>query len=182
MEKIACPIPDLFILKPRIFADERGYFYESYNKKALYDLGIDIDFIQDNQSSSAKNVLRGLHYQLAPYQQNKLLRVVQGCVFDVAVDIRRRSPTFGKWYGVELSAENQLQFLIPAGFAHGFSVLSETAVVSYKCDNYYEPTAEAGIYFADKELNIDWQIADNQAIVSEKDRVLPAFAKAEMNF
>ncbi|NDV45766.1 dTDP-4-dehydrorhamnose 3,5-epimerase [Paludibacter sp. 221] len=182
MEIIETPIKDLLILKPRVFEDERGFFCETYNKIKFHDAGIDIGFCQDNQSQSSYGVIRGLHYQLAPYSQTKLVSVVQGKVWDVAVDLRKSSPTFGQWYGVELSLENHLQLLIPRGFAHGFSVLSETAIFSYKCDDYYNPSSERGVLYNDPKLNIDWKIPFEKAIVSDKDKKNPVFDLAEMNF
>ncbi len=182
MEIIETPIKNLLILKPRVFEDTRGFFCETYNKMTLYDFGIDITFIQDNQSQSSYGVIRGLHYQLAPYSQTKLVSVVQGKVWDVAVDLRKTSPTYGQWYGIELSLENHLQFLIPKGFAHGFSVLSETAVFSYKCDDYYKQSFERGILFNDPALAIDWKIPMEEAIISEKDENHPVFQAAEKNF
>ena len=182
MEIISTPIRDLVIVKNRIFADSRGFFLESYNKKRLAESGINIDFCQDNLSKSSYGVVRGLHYQLNPHCQSKLVSVIVGKVYDVAVDIRKGSPTFGQWFGVELSEENKLQFLIPQGFAHGFSVLSETAVFSYKCDDFYDPTLERGIIYNDPALNIDWQIPLQEAIISEKDLKHPTLEKAEMNF
>lgn len=182
MNLVETGIPDLYIIEPKIFADSRGYFFESYNQQALKTKGIDITFIQDNQSKSTYGVLRGLHYQLGPYAQTKLVRAIQGRIYDVAVDIRTNSPTFGKWFGVELSDENFKQLLVPQGFAHGFSVLSETAIVSYKCDNFYNKECERGIIFNDPSLNIDWKIDLSKAIVSSKDLVHPDLAHAEMNF
>ena len=182
MEIIETPIKDLLILKPRVFEDARGFFCETYNKMTMRDLGIDVNFIQDNQSRSSYGVIRGLHYQLAPHSQTKLVSVVQGKVWDVAVDLRKGSPTFGQWYGVELSLENHLQFLIPKGFAHGFSVLSETAVFSYKCDDYYNQPLERGMAYNDSTLAIDWKIPADKALISEKDKNHPLFNLAEMNF
>ena len=182
MEIIKTPIEDLLIIKPRIFEDARGYFCKSYSEKSFSEAGIDIHFCQDNQSKSDYGVVRGLHYQLNPVSQSKLVSVIVGSVWDVAVDLRKNSPTFGQWYGVELTAENHLQFLVPQGFAHGFSVLSETAVFSYKCDNFYSPTLERGIAFDDPQLNIDWKIPSEKALISEKDKKHPSFAQAEMNF
>ncbi|MGC8803931.1 MAG: dTDP-4-dehydrorhamnose 3,5-epimerase [Bacteroidales bacterium] len=182
MEKIATPIADLYILEPKVFRDERGYFTELFNQKKFQELGFTYQFIQDNQSSSTYGVIRGLHYQLAPFAQTKLVRAVRGRIFDVAVDLRKGSPTFGKWYGVELSEDNFRQLLIPRGFAHGFSVLSETAIVHYKCDNLYHPQSERGINYNDPILAIDWQVPHDRAIVSPKDRMWPNFDKAEMNF
>ncbi len=182
MEIIHTPIEGLLIIKPRIFEDRRGYFFESYNRNKYFEAGIDLDFCQDNQSKSSYGVVRGLHYQLHPYSQSKLVSVVLGIVWDVAVDLRKESPTFGQWYGIELSAENKLQFLLPKGFAHGFSVLSETAVFSYKCDNYYNQSAERGIMYNDPFLNIDWKIPAHQISVSPKDELHPLFQDADMNF
>jgi dTDP-4-dehydrorhamnose 3,5-epimerase len=182
MEIIKTPIKDLLIVKPRVFEDTRGFFCETYNEKAYFDAGIKIRFVQDNQSKSSYGVIRGLHYQLAPYSQTKLVSVVQGAVYDVAVDLRTGSPTFGQWYGVELSLENHLQFLIPKGFAHGFAVLTEEAIFTYKCDDFYNPQAERGIVYNDKSLNIDWRIPADCAIVSEKDTKHLSFQNAEINF
>lgn len=182
MEIISTPIRDLVIVKNRVFADSRGFFLESYNKKRLAESGINIDFCQDNLSKSSYGVVRGLHYQLNPHSQSKLVSVIVGKVYDVAVDIRKGSPTFGQWFGVELSEENKLQFLIPQGFAHGFSVLSDTAVFSYKCDNFYDPAMERGIMYNDPSLNIDWQVPLQEAIISEKDLKHPTLEQAEMNF
>lgn len=139
-------------------------------------------FVQDNESSSSYGVVRGLHYQLNPYSQAKLVRVIQGRVYDVAVDLRNDSPTFGEWVGVELSSENKKQFLIPKGFAHGFSVLSETAIFAYKCDDYYHPEAEGGIVYDDPTLNIDWKVKREDAIVADKDKELPTFGNAKISF
>ncbi|GHT32652.1 dTDP-4-dehydrorhamnose 3,5-epimerase [Bacteroidia bacterium] len=182
MEIIKTPIKDLLIVKPRVFADARGYFVETYNEKTYADNGIANKFVQDNQSKSSYGVIRGLHYQLNPHSQAKLVSVVVGKVYDVAVDLRADSPTFGKWYGVELSDENHLQFLIPQGFAHGFSVLSETAIFSYKCDNLYAPQSEGGILYNDPALAIDWRIPAEKALVSEKDLKLPLLKEAILNF
>jgi len=166
-------IEGLLLLEPRVLQDSRGYFFESYRKAHLEEAGSDYDFIQDNQSRSSYGVVRGLHYQRSPHAQAKLVRVIEGNIFDVAVDIRPHSSSYGKWFGVELSAENFLQLLIPAGFAHGYSVLSDHAVVQYKCDQYYRPESEAGIRFDDPELSIDWKIDPEKAIISEKDKKLP---------
>ncbi|MDR3328037.1 MAG: dTDP-4-dehydrorhamnose 3,5-epimerase [Prevotellaceae bacterium] len=173
MEIIQTPIKDLIIIKPAFFEDERGYFTESYNKDRYFENGITQNFIQDNQSKSSFGVVRGLHFQKGEYAQTKLVSVIAGKVFDVAVDLRQNSDTFGKWFGVELSDENHLQFLLPRGFAHGFAVLSQTAIFTYKCDNFYNKQSEGGIRFNDKSLNIDWKISENQMIISEKDRILP---------
>ncbi len=182
MKIIKTEIPDLLILKPKVFEDDRGYFFESYNEKNLAEQGIQIQFVQDNQSKSSFGVIRGLHYQLAPYSQTKLVRVLEGEILDVAVDIRKKSPTFGKWYSHRLSAENRKQMLVPPGFAHGFSVLSKIAVVFYKCDKLYHPESERGIKYNDQELSIDWNIEPEKMIISTKDKNNPFLKEAEMNF
>ena len=182
MEIIKTPIPDLVIIKPRVFSDARGFFFETYNEKTYQEAGINLHFCQDNQSKSSYGVIRGLHYQLNPHSQSKLVSVVLGAVWDVAVDLRASSPTYGQWYGVELTEENHLQFLIPQGFAHGFSVLTETAVFSYKCDNFYSPTLERGIMYNDPALAIDWKIPADKAVISEKDTKHQLFKDAEKNF
>ena len=182
MEIIKTPIPDLLIIKPRVFGDARGFFCETYNERNYLDTGIDLRFCQDNQSKSSYGVIRGLHYQLNPLSQSKLVSAAVGSVWDVAVDLRKNSPTFGQWFGVELTEENHLQFLIPQGFAHGFSVLSETALFTYKCDNFYSPTLERGIMYNDLDLAIDWKIPADKAIISEKDTKHPLFKEADMNF
>lgn len=182
MTIIKTNIQDLIIIEPKIFEDSRGYFFESYNQNNLKEAGINIQFVQDNQSKSSYGVLRGLHYQLNPYAQTKLVRVLEGSIFDVAVDLRKNSATFGKWFGIELTAENKKQLLVPKGFAHGFSVLSPSAVVMYKCDAFYNKNAESGIIWNDPDLNIDWKIDLKQAILSDKDKLFPEFSKAEMNF
>jgi len=166
-------IKDLVVVEPTVFGDERGYFFESYSKTKFEDLGINIDFVQDNQSFSKKGTLRGLHYQNPPFAQTKLVRVLEGEIIDVAVDLRKYSPTYGKAFSVLLSAENKKQLLVPQGFAHGFSVISETASVMYKCDQFYNKASEGGIKFDDPSLNIDWGMDLKDAIVSEKDQILP---------
>ena len=171
MNFIKTKIEDVIIVEARIFNDERGYFFESYNQKAFKEGGIDCNFVQDNQSKSSYGVIRGLHCQLGEHAQAKLVRVLQGKVLDVAVDIRRGSPTFGQHVAVELSDENQRQLFIPRGFLHGFSVLSETAVFSYKVDNFYCKESEFGIRYDAPEFNIDWQIPQDKVITSEKDRI-----------
>jgi dTDP-4-dehydrorhamnose 3,5-epimerase len=176
------PLPGLLIIEPKVFEDSRGYFFESFNRKNLTDAGVDAQFVQDNQSLSQYGVLRGLHYQLAPYAQSKLVRVLQGSVWDVVVDIRKNSPTFGQYFGIEISAENKLQLFIPHGFAHGFAVTSQTAVFFYKCDCFYNPEAERGIHYNDPDLAIPWPISENEAIISTKDKVLPLFSQAITNF
>jgi dTDP-4-dehydrorhamnose 3,5-epimerase len=175
-------IDGLLILEPKVLGDERGYFFESFRKSTFDDAGSSLNFIQDNQARSVKNVLRGLHYQNNPVPQAKLLRVLEGVIWDVAVDIRKNSKTYGQWYGVELSAENKLQFLIPHGFAHGYAVLSDTAEVFYKCDNYYAKECEGGVYFADPAIAIDWKIDISKAIVSEKDQKQPLLKDANNLF
>lgn len=182
MEIIETSIPDLLIVKPRVFEDARGFFFESYSKKNFEAAGINIDFCQDNQSKSSYGVIRGLHYQLHPYSQSKLVSVVQGAVWDVAVDLRASSPTFGQWYGIELSEDNHTQFLIPKGFAHGFSVLSETAIFTYKCDDFYNANFERGIMYNDPFLAIDWKIPAADALISEKDLKHLTFKEADKNF
>lgn len=183
MKLIKTKIKDLLILEPKIFVDDRGYFFESYNKKTLEALiGKGYNFVQDNESRSLYGVIRGLHYQLAPYSQAKIVRVLKGRVYDVAVDLRKNSPTFGKWEGIELSGENKRQLLIPKGFAHGFSVLSETAVFAYKCDEYYHSEAETGIIYNDASIGIDWKIPEKDVKISEKDQLLPELKNAKMNF
>ncbi len=183
MNVISTPFEGLFILEPRVINDDRGYFFESFNQRTLRDAtGFDIPLVQDNQARSVKNVLRGLHYQNEPTPQSKLIRALEGTIWDVVVDIRPGSKTHGQWYGVELSAENKRQFLIPRGFAHGYAVLSDTAEVFYKCDNFYDKSAEGGIYYADPALNIDWKIDLSAAIVSEKDHKQPMMKDAVINF
>jgi len=174
--------PGLLIFEPAVYKDDRGYFFESYNEQTWLKEGLNYHFVQDNQSFSHYGVIRGLHYQLDPYPQTKLIRVLQGKIIDIAVDLRQGSPTFGKHMAIELSAENKKQFLIPAGFAHGFSVLSATAEVSYKCDGFYNKDSEGGIRYDDPVLNIDWQVPLEKAIVSQKDLDLPTFADCRNNF
>ena len=175
-------LPGLLIIEPRVFEDSRGYFFESYQEERYKEGGINASFIQDNESKSIRGVVRGLHYQLAPYAQAKLVRVIEGRVYDVAVDLRKGSPTFGKWFGLELDGNSKKQLFVPRGFAHGFSVLSETAIFSYKCDNIYNKKADRAMNPNDPELKIDWMLGDTQPIVSEKDLAAPLFSKAEMNF
>ena len=175
-------IQDLVVLTPDVFEDSRGYFFEGYNKNKLSALGIDIEFVQDNQSFSQRGTLRGLHYQNPPYAQTKLVRVLQGEIMDVAIDLRKDSPTYGQHFAIRLSAENKKQLLVPQGFAHGFSVLSETAVVLYKCDQFYNKASEGGIRFDDPTLAIDWGMDLKEAIVSDKDVVLPSFEACNSQF
>jgi dTDP-4-dehydrorhamnose 3,5-epimerase len=172
----------LLIFEPKIFEDSRGYFFESYNENIFKDQGIDIKWVQDNQSSSEYGVIRGLHYQLPPFAQSKLVRVLRGKILDVAVDIRKGSPTYGKSFSIELSAKNKRQLLIPKGFAHGFSVLSKNAEVMYKCDSFYSKESEGGIVYNDAELSIDWKIDLKDAIVSDKDKLLPTLAQCNNSF
>ena len=169
MKLTLTPIKDLVVIEPKVFGDERGYFYEAYNKNTFHELGLDYDFVQDNQSFSRKGVLRGLHFQ-KNYPQAKLVRVIDGEVFDVAVDLRKDSPTYGKWYGVVLSGENKKMFMIPRGFAHGFLVLSETAIFSYKCDDFYHPNDEGGIIYNDPTIGVEWPKLDCEFVLSEKDK------------
>lgn len=167
---------DLLVINPPVFYDERGYFFESYNSKLFEQHHLWYNFVQDNQAFSMYGVLRGLHYQKSPHAQAKLVRVTQGKVFDVVVDLRTYSETCGKWYGILLSDENKKQLLVPQGFAHGYVVLSKTAEFVYKCDNYYHRQSEAGIRYNDPFLNIDWQIPNADLIISSKDLQLPSFA------
>jgi dTDP-4-dehydrorhamnose 3,5-epimerase len=176
------PINDLVIIHPTVFEDERGYFMESFNQQSLQEAGINIQFVQDNQSFSKRGTLRGLHFQNPPFAQTKLVRVLEGEIVDVAVDLRENSPTYGQHFAIRLSAENKKQLLIPQGFAHGFSVISETATVLYKCDQFYNKASEGGIRFDDPALNIDWGIDLKAAIVSEKDQILPLFKECNSGF
>ena len=164
-------IKDLLVIEPKLFFDSRGYFFESYNKKDFEELGLHYNFVQDNQSKSSRGVLRGLHFQMN-FPQTKLVRVFDGSVFDVAVDIRCGSPTYGKWFGTVLSADNNRQLLIPKGFAHGFLVLSDTAIFCYKCDDFYHPSDEAGIAWDDPDIGINWPLVESP-ILSEKDKAYP---------
>jgi len=183
MKIISTEINELYIIEPKVFGDERGYFFESYSKITLDKfLRKEYNFVQDNESKSSYGVIRGLHYQLAPFSQSKLVRVLQGKVYDVAVDLRKGSPTFQKWFGIELSGENKRQLLIPKGFAHGFSVLSEHAVFAYKCDEYYHPESEAGIIYNDPSLNIDWKVKEEDIKISPKDNLLPKLEEANISF
>jgi len=182
MKFIDTGITNLILLEPRVFGDSRGHFFESYNEREFAENGVRIKFVQDNQSLSAYGVIRGLHFQREPHAQTKLVRVLSGEILDVAVDLRKNSPTYGRHYSVELSAQNKLQLLIPKGVAHGYSVLSETAEVMYKCDAFYHKESESGIIYNDSTLNIDWKIPMNKTIVSEKDLQQPSFSafKAEI--
>jgi dTDP-4-dehydrorhamnose 3,5-epimerase len=182
MKVFSTPLEGLTIIEPDVYTDPRGYFFETYSHDKLMSLGIEGDFVQDNESFSKRGVVRGIHYQLIPFAQAKLVRVVIGRIYDVAVDLRKGSPTFGKWYGIELSGDDKRQLFIPRGFAHGFSVLSETAVFVYKCDGVYNREAERSIRFNDPVLDIDWKIPENELIVSDKDRQAPELSEADINF
>jgi dTDP-4-dehydrorhamnose 3,5-epimerase len=180
MNFIPTKLEGCFVIEPKIFNDERGYFLESYNEKTFQNgIGQPVQFVQDNQSYSSKGVLRGLHYQTGEHAQAKLVRVLQGEVLDVVVDIRPNSKTYGETFSVVLSGENQKQFYIPRGFAHGFLVLSETATFFYKCDNFYNKESEGGIIYNDKSLNIDWQFSNDELLISEKDAILPTIEIAK---
>lgn len=171
------PLKDCYIIDPVLFEDERGYFFEKFNERKFEEItGMNGHFVQDNISKSSYGVLRGLHLQKGAHAQAKLVSCLEGRVYDVAVDLRRDSPTFGQWFGVELTAENKRQFYVPRGFGHGFSVLSETAVFAYKCDNFYNKESEGGVLWNDPELNINWQLPAEDVILSEKDKVQPTFA------
>jgi len=172
----------VLIYEPQVFEDSRGHFFEAYNEAVFHQAGLMYKFVQDNQSFSKYGVIRGLHYQLNPNAQCKLVRVLEGSVLDVAVDIRKNSPTFGRYFSIELSAENKKQLLVPHGFAHGFSVLTPTATVLYKCNALYSKQSEGGIIFNDPDLAIDWKIPGGKALVSEKDFALPSFKECENNF
>lgn len=182
MTLIETGFKDLHIIEPRVLNDKRGYFMETYNSKQFHDAGIEHSWVQDNQSRSTYGVIRGLHYQLNPNAQAKLVRVLEGEILDVAVDLRKNSETFGQWFSIELSADNKKQLLIPRGFAHGFSVLSKSATVFYKCDNLYAPTMERSIDIFDEKLKIDWKIENSNSLISEKDRNNAGFLNAEYNF
>jgi dTDP-4-dehydrorhamnose 3,5-epimerase len=180
MEFIPTQIPDLILCKPSVHYDDRGYFMETFRKESLEAvIGNSLNFIQDNESQSIQGVLRGLHYQLPPYDQAKLVRVIKGAVLDVAVDIRARSATFGKVVAVELNDKNKCQLFIPRGFAHGYAVLSDEAIFSYKVDNYYHQESERGIMYNDPVLNIDWQLKESAILVSDKDKNLSSFIQAD---
>lgn len=183
MKYIQTEIAGLWIIEPKVLSDSRGYFMESFKQEVFnQNVGM-VDFIQENESGSSRGVLRGLHYQLAPYSQAKLVRVIEGTVLDVAVDLRKGSPTFGKYMAVELSGQNKRQFYIPQGFAHGFHVLSERAVFTYKVDNPYMPSHERSLRFDDPQIGIDWQITDPEnVILSEKDKNAPLLAEADINY
>lgn len=182
MEVIKTDIEGVVIIEPKVFNDSRGYFYESFSQREFEEKVCKTTFVQDNQSCSSYGVVRGLHFQKPPYSQSKLVRVVEGAVLDVAVDIRKGSPTFGKHVAVELTADNHRQLFIPRGFAHGFAVLSERVVFQYKCDNYYAPQSEGAIAYDDPALNIDWQIPADKAILSDKDKAHKPLADADYLF
>ena len=182
MPFITTPFPDLLVFEPKVFEDNRGYFFESYNQDVFSREGININFVQDNQAKSSFGVVRGLHYQLEPHAQTKLLRVLSGEIIDAVVDMRKKSPTYGKAYTILLTAENKKQLLVPKGFAHGYSVISETAEVFYKCDEFYHKETEGGIAWNDPSLQIDWQIPADKILVSEKDSQLPLLKDSMHNF
>jgi len=182
MEIIRTNIPGLMVIEPKVFGDTRGYFMETWSTSVFEKNSINCKFVQDNESMSNYGVIRGLHYQLEPYAQAKLVRVVKGSVYDVALDIRKGSPTFGKWFGLILSGENKKQFFVPRGFAHGFAVLDDNTIFAYKCDNLYNKEHERGISFGDPALAINWPVDFNKAIISDKDKHNPLMAEAEYNF
>jgi dTDP-4-dehydrorhamnose 3,5-epimerase len=182
MPFIQTEFPGLIIYEPNVFGDNRGYFFESYNEKVFRDAGIIITFVQDNQASSGFGVIRGLHFQQDPYAQTKLVRVLSGSIIDAVVDLRKGSPTFGKSFSLLLSHENKKQLLVPKGFAHGYSVISETAEVLYKCDAFYNKESEGGLAWNDPALNIDWQVPENSIRVSEKDQYNPMLHDCVVNF
>lgn len=175
MNVIETKLKDCFIIEPKVHKDSRGYFFETFNLKTFHDkIGFNVNFVQDNETYSSKGVLRGLHFQKGKYAQAKLVRVIKGSVLDVAVDLRPTSPTFGQHETVELTGDNKKQFFVPRGFAHGFVVLSETALFAYKCDNFYNKESEGGIIYNDNDLNINWQLSDDQLLLSDKDKILPS--------
>jgi dTDP-4-dehydrorhamnose 3,5-epimerase len=182
MKIIETGFKGLIVIKPIIHTDTRGYFFESFNNIAFREAGISFSPVQDNESKSSYGVIRGLHYQLKPFDQSKLIRVVEGKIYDVALDIRKNSLTFGKWFGIELNSETKDEVLIPRGFAHGFSVLSDTAIIHYKCDNVYNPQYERGIALNDPALDINWKTGSAIPVISEKDLSHPLFKDAENNF
>ncbi len=182
MPFIQTDFPGLLIFEPVVYEDSRGYFFESYNNKTCKESGVDTLFIQDNQAKSSYGVIRGMHYQLNPDAQTKFIRALSGIILDVVIDLRKGSPTFGKHFSIELSAENKKQLYIPKGFAHGYSVLSETAEVFYKCDAFYNKNLEAGVQFYDPSLQIDWKIPEDKQIISDKDKLHPTFENCINNF
>ncbi|MEO5979314.1 MAG: dTDP-4-dehydrorhamnose 3,5-epimerase [Chryseolinea sp.] len=182
MKVIQTQFRGLCILEPKVFEDQRGYFMEAYSAQTLKDVGLEANFVQDNQSFSGANVVRGLHFQNAPYAHSKLIRVLSGTILDIALDLRRDEPTFGKHFAMELSSRDKKQLYIPKGFAHGFRVLEGDTTIFYKCDTYYYPQSEGGILYNDPALSIDWGISDDNVIVSEKDKKNPLLANATFNF
>ncbi|HEX3024620.1 MAG TPA: dTDP-4-dehydrorhamnose 3,5-epimerase [Chitinophagaceae bacterium] len=173
-------LKDCFIIRDTVFEDPRGYFFESFNQQRFASLiGLNVSFVQDNQSKSTRGVLRGIHFQQGEHTQAKLVRVLEGRVLDVAVDLRKNSPTFGQWETVELTGDNHVQFFVPRGFGHGFVVLSEAATFFYKCDNFYNKASEGGIIYNDADLNIDWQIKEEEVLLSGKDKILPTFREVK---
>lgn len=182
MPFVPTKFPGLIVFEPKIWGDDRGYFYESYNLNAFKEAGIDNVFVQDNQARSTYGVLRGLHYQLGEHAQAKLVRVIEGSVLDVVVDLREGSPTYGESFSIELSAENKKQLFVPRGFAHGYVVLSETAEFFYKCDNFYNKESEGGLIYNDPQLKIDWRIDLNDAVLSDKDKILPVLGEHHGTF
>ncbi|MDH7461857.1 dTDP-4-dehydrorhamnose 3,5-epimerase [Chitinophagaceae bacterium 26-R-25] len=182
MPFIKTDFPDLLVFEPAVFGDDRGYFFESYNQNLFSKEGIDIKFVQDNQARSVYGVVRGLHFQKGASAQTKLIRALEGAILDVVVDLRAGSPTQGKVFSIELSAQNKRQLLVPQGFAHGYSVLTETAEVMYKCDNFYDKASEGGVLFNDPALAIDWKVPANQMILSDKDKVYPVYADCVHGF
>jgi len=182
MPFIKTDFPGLLIFEPAVFGDERGYFFESYNSDTFSKEGIDIRFVQDNQARSVFGVVRGLHFQNNPFAQTKLIRALEGTILDVVVDLRAGSPSEGKVFSIELSARNKKQLLVPRGFAHGYSVISETAEVFYKCDNFYNKQAEGGLAYNDAALNIDWKVPADKMVLSQKDLLYPGFANCTHHF
>jgi dTDP-4-dehydrorhamnose 3,5-epimerase len=182
MPFIQTDFPGLLVFEPTVYEDSRGYFFESYNQKTCASAEVKTVFVQDNQAKSVYGVIRGMHYQLNPHAQTKFIRALSGTILDAVVDLRKGSPTFGKHFAIELSAENKRQLYIPQGFAHGYSVLSETAEVFYKCDEFYNKETEAGIQFYDPALNIEWRIPVDKQIISDKDKLHPTFADCKNNF
>jgi dTDP-4-dehydrorhamnose 3,5-epimerase len=182
MKIIETGFKGLIVIKPDVHRDQRGYFFESFNQVEIDKAGISFTPVQDNESKSARGVIRGMHYQLMPYGQAKLIRVVEGKIFDVALDLRKKSRTFGKWFGIDIDSDTKDMILIPKGFAHGFSVLSEIAIIQYKCDNVYNPEYERGVFLNDPELDINWKTGSATRLISEKDLKQPLFRNAEYNF
>jgi len=182
MPFILTEFPELLIYEPRIFNDDRGYFFESYNENTFLADGVAMKFVQDNQARSTYGVIRGLHFQLTPHAQTKLIRSLSGSILDVVVDLRKGSPKYGKVFRIELSADNKKQLLVPKGFAHGYSVLTETAEVLYKCDSFYHKESEGGLLFNDLALDIDWQIPVDKVLVAQKDLILPGLSSVVSNF